>query len=337
MTKETLDKIFKVVLVVGVFTLPLWMSSPAYLQIVILMFWYAYITTSWNMVGGWAGVLPLGHSAYIGIGAYTSTVLAIHYGVSPWIGMFIGGVLASLVGIIIGIPTLKMRGAYFALSTMAFGEGVRVFVENTDKLGPFVLNGPRGICIPLQESFANFQFMSKVPYYYIILIMLCLALFVTWYMSRIRIGYYLNAGGEESEAAEALGVNVAKYKVIAMGISCFMTALAGTFYAQLMLYFYPKALLGLDLSFEIAFISLIGGRGTLAGPVIGALLLRPVTDFSRIYFSSMLPGLHLVIYGLILILIMLYQPRGLQAPLSKFYDWLLNKITGNAVKKEVKS
>jgi branched-chain amino acid transport system permease protein len=337
MTKETLDKIFKIVLVVGVFTLPLWMSSPAYLQIVILLFWYAYITTSWNMVGGWAGVLPLGHSAYIGIGAYTSTVLAIHYGLSPWVGMVVGGILASIVGIIIGIPTLKMRGAYFALSTMAFGEGVRVFVENTDKLGPFVLNGPRGICIPLSESFWNFQFMSKVPYYYIILIMLCIALFVTWYMSRIRIGYYLNAGGEEPEAAEALGVNVAKYKVVAMGISCFMTALAGTFYAQLMLYFYPKALLGLDLSFEIAFIALIGGRGTLAGPVIGALLLRPVTDFSRIYFSSMLPGLHLVIYGLILIFIMLYQPRGLQAPLSKFYDWLLNKIAGNAVTKEVKS
>jgi len=337
MTKERLDKILKIVLVVGVFTLPLWMSSPAYLQIVILLFWYAYITTSWNMVGGWAGVLPLGHSAYIGIGAYTSTVLAIHYGLSPWIGMLAGGIIASIVGIIIGIPTLKMRGAYFALSTMAFGEGVRVFVENTDKLGPFVLNGPRGICIPLHESFINFQFMSKVPYYYIILIMLCIALFVTWYMSRIRIGYYLNAGGEEPEAAQSLGVNVARYKVIAMGISCFMTALAGTFYAQLMLYFYPKAILGLDLSFEIAFISLIGGRGTLAGPVIGALLLRPVTDFSRIYFSSMLPGLHLVIYGIVLILVMLYQPRGLQAPLSRFYDWLLNKITGNVVEKEVKS
>ncbi len=337
MTKETLDKILKIVLIVGVFTLPLWMSSPAYLQIVILLFWYAYITTSWNMVGGWAGVLPLGHSAYIGIGAYTSTVLAIHYGLSPWIGMVAGGILAAIVGIIIGIPTLKMRGAYFALSTMAFGEGVRVFVENTDKLGPFVLNGPRGICIPLQESFTNFQFMSKVPYYYIILIMLCIALFVTWYMSRIRIGYYLNAGGEEPEAAQSLGVNVARYKVIAMGISCFMTALAGTFYAQLMLYFYPKGLLGLDLSFEIAFISLIGGRGTLAGPVIGALLLRPVTDFSRIYFSSMLPGLHLVIYGVVLILVMLYQPRGLQAPLSRFYDWFLNKMTGNVVEKEVKS
>lgn len=337
MKRETLDKILKIVLIAGVFTLPLWMNSPTYLQILILLFWYAYLTTSWNLVGGWAGVLPLGHSAYIGIGAYTSTVLAMHYGLSPWIGMFVGGILASIVGIIIGVPTLKLRGAYFALSTMAFGEGVRVLVENTNKLGPFAINGPRGICIPLQNGFWNFQFISKVPYYYIILIMLCVALFVTWYMSRVRIGYYLNAGGEEPEAAEALGVNVAKYKVIAMAISCFMTGLAGTFYAQMALYFYPKAILGLDLSFEIAFIALIGGRGTLAGPVLGALVLRPVTDFSRIYFSSILPGLHLVIYGLVLILVMIYQPRGIQEPLSKAYDWFLDKMAGTARAKGVKS
>lgn len=109
MTKETLDKILKIVLVVGVFTLPLWMSSPTYLQILILLFFYAYLTTSWNLVGGWAGVLPLGHSAYVGIGAYTSTVLFMHYGLSPWLGMLAGGVLAAIVGTIIGIPTLKLR------------------------------------------------------------------------------------------------------------------------------------------------------------------------------------------------------------------------------------
>lgn len=327
MTRDTLDRTLKILAVLTVFTLPLWVTSPSYLQILILLFWYAYLTTSWNLVGGWAGVLPLGHSAYIGIGAYTSTILAMNYGISPWFGMIAGGVIAAIVGVFIGVPTLKLRGAYFALSTMAFGEGLRVFVENTDRLGSCVLNGPRGICIPLSNSFWNFQFMGKAPYYYIILIMLAIALFITWYMSRIRIGYYLNAGGEEPEAAQALGVNVAKYKVIAMAISCFMTALAGTFYAQLALYFYPKAILGLDLSFEIAFIALIGGRGTLAGPVLGALILRPVSEFSRIYLSSVLPGLHLVIYGLILILVMIFQPRGIQEPLTRFYKWFLDKVT----------
>jgi branched-chain amino acid transport system permease protein len=337
MTRENLDKLLKIILIVGVFTLPVWMRSPTYLQILILLFFYAYLTTAWNLVGGFAGVLPLGHSAYVGIGAYTSTVLFMAFGLSPWIGMFVGGIVAAIVGTIIGIPTLKLRGAYFALATMAFGEGVRVLVENTDKIGPLLVNGPRGICIPLHNSFASFQFMSKIPYYYIILIMLCIVLCVTWYISRIRIGYYLAGGGEEPEAAEALGVNVAKYKVIAMALSCFLTGIAGTFYAQLMLYFYPKQILGLDFSFEIAFIALIGGRGTIAGPVIGALLLRPVSDFSRIYLSDIAPGLHLVIYGLILILVMLYMPRGLVDPLSRGYNWVLDKFTGKTEVEGVKA
>lgn len=332
--RKTLDTILKTALVVLVFTLPLWITSPTYLQILIMLFLFAYLTTSWNLVGGFAGVLPLGHSAYVGIGAYTSTVLWIAWGVSPWIGMWVGGILAAIVGIIIGIPTLKLRGAYFALSTMAFGEGLRVLTENVMKVGPLVINGPRGISLPLVpgNNFAVFQFVSKIPYYYIILIMLFIALFITWYISRIRPGYYLAAGGEEPEAAHSLGVNVAKYKVWAMALSCFMTALGGTFLAQLTLYIYPKQILGLDFSFELAFIALIGGRGTIAGPVIGALLLRPLNEFTRIYLSDTLPGLHLVIFGAILILVMLYQPRGLVEPLTGLYNRLLDRLSGETKK-----
>jgi len=312
-----------------VFALPLVVTSPTYLQILILLFFYAYLTTSWNLVGGFAGVLPLGHSVFVGIGAYTSTILTLQYGISPWIGMLVGGLVAALVGVIMGLPTFRLRGAYFCLCTIAFAEGIRVMVENIDNLGPLHINGPRGLLIPLKEpSFWHYQFMSKLPYYYIILVMLILVLALTWFISRSKIGYYLAAGGEEPEAAAALGVNVANTKLFAMALSCFLTALAGTFYAQLMLYFYPKGLMGLDLSFEIAFIALIGGRGTIAGPVIGALVLRPLNEFTRIYLSDMLPGLHLVIFGLILILVMLYKPQGLTAPLSAFYNRLADRLTG---------
>jgi branched-chain amino acid transport system permease protein len=310
------------------FGLPLIIRSATYLHILVLLFFYAYLTTSWNLVGGFAGVLPLGHAAFVGIGAYSSTILFLQYGISPWIGMLVGGVLATLAGVLIGLPTFKMRGAYFALATIAFAEGFRVIVENVDYFGPFKINGPRGLQIPpLDTGLANFLFTTKEPYYYIILIMLIAVLILTYVISRSKLGYYLNAGGEEPEAAMALGVNVARAKLIAMAMSSFLTALAGTFYAQFTLYIHPKSIISLDLSFEIAFIALIGGRGSIAGPILGALLLRPVGDFSRIYFGDTLPGMHLVIFGLVLILVMHYQPRGLQEPLTRLYTNLVRRLT----------
>ena len=311
------------------FGLPLVIRSATYLHILVLLFFYAYLTTSWNLVGGFAGVLPLGHAAFIGIGAYTSTILSLQYGLSPWLGMLVGGLIATIVGILIGLPTLKMRGAYFALATIAFGEGLRVTMENIDYLGPFNINGPRGLQIPpLKTGLANFMFAGKEPYYYIILIMLIGVLLLTYRISKSKLGYCLNAGGEEPEAAKALGINVARSKLMAMALSSFLTALAGTFYAQFTLYIHPKSIISLDLSFEIAFIALIGGRGSIAGPVLGALLLRPVSDFSRIYFGDTLPGMHLIIFGVVLILVMTYQPRGLQEPLTRLYHKVIQRFFG---------
>jgi len=330
MTRNTLHRCAPLVPLVLALVLPLFIRSATYLHILILIYFYAYLTTSWNLVGGFAGVLPLGHSAFLGIGAYTSTILSLQYGISPWLGMIVGGVLASIVGVLIGLPTFKMRGAYFALATIAFAEGIRVMVENIDKIGPFVLNGPRGLQIPpLAFGLDKMLFAGKEPYYYIILIMLIAVLLLTAFISRSKLGYYLNAGGEEPEAAMALGINVARAKLIAMAMSSFLTALAGTFYAQFNLYIHPKSVISLDLSFEIAFIALIGGRGSIVGPVLGALLLRPVGDFSRIYFGDTLPGMHLIIFGVILILVMTYQPRGLQEPLTRLYERMLDRLSSD--------
>ncbi|WP_432734529.1 branched-chain amino acid ABC transporter permease [Maridesulfovibrio sp. FT414] len=330
MTENTIKKYCLAGVVLFAFAMPLFVHSPTYLHISIMLLLFAYMTTTWNLVGGFAGVLPLGHSVFVGIGAYTSTILWLQYAISPWIGMLVGGVISGIVGFLIGKPTLKMRGAYFALSTMAFVEGIRVVVENLSYLGPFKLNGPRGLNIPPlsggEGSFAAFQFASKEPYYYIILTMLIAVLALTWYISRSKLGYYLTAGGEEPDAAEALGINVSKYKVQAMVMSAFLTSLAGTFLAQLTLFIYPKSVLTLDLSFELAFIALIGGRGSLAGPVIGALLLRPVSEFSRIYLSDSLPGMHLILFGAILVVVMLLQPSGLTAPLTARFNALVKRI-----------
>ena len=331
MARNTIRIVPPVLAGVIVLALPLAVRNPTYLHILVLLYLYAYLTTSWNLVGGFAGVLPLGHAAFVGIGAYTSTVLSLQYGISPWIGMIIGGILATIAGVIIGLPTFKMRGAYFALATIAFAEGLRVVVENIDNLGPFRLNGPRGLQIPpLKPGLLNFMFATKEPYYYIILFMLAGVLLLTYVISRSKLGHYLVAGGEEPEAAMALGVNVARAKLTAMAISSFLTAFAGTFWAQFTLYIHPKSVMSLDISFEIAFIALIGGRGSIAGPVLGALLLRPVSDFSRIYFGDKLPGLHLIIFGVVLILVMLYQPRGLQEPLTRAYRSITKKFLGHA-------
>jgi len=316
-----------VIVVVTLLALPLFIRSVTFFQFMILILWYAYLTTSWNLVGGFAGVLPLGHAAFAGIGAYTSSVLFIHYGLTPWAGMVVGGLLAAIVGVIIGAPTFKLRGAYFALATIAISEGLRVILENIQKIGGFEINGARGILLPLKgHSPIDFQFLDKRYYYYIILAMLAVIFIITYRIARSKLGYYLTAGGEEKEGAEALGVNVAKCKLIAMAISTFFTAMGGTFYMQLVHYIYPRGILSLDLSFEIAFIAIIGGRGTLIGPIIGAVLLVPAAELTRTYLGGSYEGVHLMLYGAVLMAVMLFRPRGLMEPLEAFYRWGVQKL-----------
>ncbi len=309
--------------------IPVIFRNPAFLQLMVLVLLYAYLTTSWNLVGGFAGVLPLGHTLFAGIGAYTSTLLFIELGLTPWIGMFVGAFLAMIAGFLIGLPTLKLRGAYFALSSIAFLEGFRVVTENTKVLFGVKINGPQGLLLPLKgNSLYYFQFDNKMWYYYVILIMTAIVLYITYKVSVSRLGYYLMAGGEDKEAAEALGVNVFRCKMIAMMMSTFLTALGGTFYAQLVRYIYPRGIMNLEFAFEIAFIAIVGGRGTIAGPILGSFLLVPVAELTRIYLGGSYLGIHLVMYGLVLMLVMIFQPRGITEPLTKIYNNILDRFEG---------
>lgn len=309
--------------------IPVVFRNPAFLQLMVLVLLYAYLTTSWNLVGGFAGVLPLGHTLFAGIGAYTSTLLFIELGLTPWVGMFVGAFLAMVAGILIGLPTLKLRGAYFALSSIAFLEGFRVVTENTKVLFGVKINGPQGLLLPLKgNSLYYFQFDNKIWYYYVILIMTAIVLYITYKVSVSRLGYYLMAGGEDKEAAEALGVNVFRCKMIAMMMSTFLTALGGTFYAQLVRYIYPRGIMNLEFAFEIAFIAIVGGRGTIAGPILGSFLLVPVAELTRIYLGGSYLGIHLAVYGLVLMLVMIFQPRGITEPLTKIYNNILDRFEG---------
>lgn len=318
-----------VVCILALIVIPAIFRNQSFLQLVVLVLLYAYLTTSWNLVGGFAGVLPLGHTLFAGIGAYTSTLLFIELGLTPWIGMFVGAFLAMLAGLLIGLPTLKLRGAYFALASIAFLEGSRVVTENTKEIFGVKINGPQGLLLPLKgNSLYYFQFDNKIWYYYLILIMTAIVLYITYKVSVSRLGYYLMAGGEDKEAAEALGVNVFRCKIIAMMMSTFLTALGGTFYAQLVRYIYPKGIMNLEFAFEIAFIAIVGGRGTIAGPILGSFLLVPVAELTRLYLGGSYLGIHLVMYGIVLMLVMIFQPRGITEPLARVYNNILDRFEG---------
>ncbi len=277
----------------------------------------AAAAVAFDFTAGYIDIVNFGFAAFMGLGGYTSAIIVTNYGISPWIGFPLGALAAGLLGLLTGMLTLRLRGIYAAVMTWFVALALMGIARNlTD-----ITRGSLGLAVP-----PLLPTIDNMPYYYIILVMLSGVLAFTWFISRSKLGYLLNAGGEEPEAAMALGINVARTKLIAMAMSSFLTALAGTFYAQFTLYIHPKSIISLDLSFEIAFIALIGGRGSIAGPVLGALLLRPVSDFSRIYFGDTLPGMHLIIFGVVLILVMLFQPRGLQEPLTRMYNRLQARL-----------
>ena len=176
-----------------------------------------------------------------------------------------------------------------------------------------------------------FQFAEKIYFYYIILSILLLIVYIAYRVHNSRLGFYLVAGGDDQEAAESLGINVSRCKLIALSISAFFTAIVGTFYAQLVLYIFPQGIMSLNLSFEIAFIAIIGGRGTLLGPVIGAMILVPIGEISRIYLSgSRFLGIHLMMYGAIIVIAMLFKPQGMMGGIERWYWALVRKLGGKS-------
>jgi branched-chain amino acid transport system permease protein len=288
--------------------LPLCLDKYA-LGIFVMIFFYAYVGQSWNILTGYTGHISLGHALYIGVGAYTSTFLAQNYGISPWIGMLIGGVFAVLIALLLGFLGFRfgIRGVYFVIMTIAFAEITRLIVSHVEALGSF-----SGIFVDFNPSFTNFQFRGNVPYYYIALGFMVASLVAVHMIERSKLGRFMVAIREDEEAAQALGVDTFKYNMIAIAISAFMTSLAGTFYANYIFYLHPNSLFGIALSIELILRPIVGGLGTLFGPVIGSFILTPLSEISRAYFTKGgLEGLHLILYGVLAILVVLFMPKGI--------------------------
>lgn len=294
---------------------PLLVQDLYFLHVFILVFYFAYLGTAWSLVG-MAGQLSFGHAAFLGIGGYASTLLFVDLGVTPWLGMWVGAVTAAAVGVIIGYPTFRLRGPYFALTTIAMAEILRIYVE-TNEVGPFgiKLRGAMGLLLPPRgDSPALFQFIGKEPYYYIALVMMAGAIAISYAINRTRLGYYLAAIRSDRDAAESLGISITRCNLIAMAISCFLTALGGTFYAQYFRYINPERGMGLTMSIEIVLVGVVGGWQTVLGPTIGSILLTPISEIIRAELGGTYAGLHLLLYGLVLMIVILFLPKGLNDP-----------------------
>jgi branched-chain amino acid transport system permease protein len=294
--------------------LPLVVRNAFAVDIFIRILLFAFIGTAWNLLGGYAKQLSLGHAAFFGLGAYTSTLLQIDFGISPWIGMAAGGVVGMLASLPIGWLCFRLRGPYFAIATIATAQVLMlIFLKFRDFAW-----GAEGTTIPnLGNAPLMMQFEGKTPYYYIVLCLLALALAITAWVERSRIGYYLVAIGEDEDAAEAIGIDVARVKRNIYMISSFLTALAGTFYTQYIYFIDPQTAFNFSVSIEAALVSIVGGIGTLWGPLIGTMLLETTSALLQSWLGNSIGGVQLTVYSLILMSVILWKPTGIMGYVSE--------------------
>jgi len=299
--------------------LPIMVKSSFAVDIFIRILLFSFIGTAWNLMGGYAKQLSLGHAAYFGLGAYTSTILQINHDVSPWIGMVAGGVVAMLASLPIGWLCFRLRGPYFTIATIATAQALMlIFLKFRDfAWGAEGTTIPNFGSEPLMTQFLMMQFATKASYYYLVLGLLVVGLLVTWLIERSWIGYYLVAIGEDEDAAEAIGVNAPRMKRDIYMISAFLTALAGTFYTQYIYFIDPATAFSFSISIEAALVSIVGGIGTLWGPVIGTILLETTSTLLQSWLGSSIGGVQLTVYSLILMAVILWRPTGLMGMIDE--------------------
>lgn len=286
---------------------PWFVESDFWMNFLVLVLFFGYLGQSWNILAGYTGQFSFGHAAFFGTGAYVSAILQLKFGVNPWIGLALSAAGGGLVGAFIGSLSFRygLRGAYFALVTLAFAEVLRVLSNSADITG-----GGLGLMVPLNYGLGNLQFPDKTGYYYVILVMTAGSLVFAWYLERSRFGARLMAVRENEDAAKALGVNVFRYKLMAITCAGIMAGMGGTFYVQYFYYLDPTIAFGPAKSIEMLLMTIVGGMGTVFGPLVGSVVLHLVGDLTRQILADA-PGLNLVFYGVLLIVILRYLPNGL--------------------------
>jgi branched-chain amino acid transport system permease protein len=287
--------------------------APGLRDVTVLTFLFAGLALAWNISGGYAGLISFGHAAFFSVGAYTSTILLVHAGLTPWIGIWIGAILAAACGIVLALVCARLRGPFFILSTLAFAEVVRIGALNWASL----TGGPEGLSILPTPSLSQMVFASKNTYGVLMLGYLLFVYSITKALEASRYGYYLLAVRDDEDAANAAGINPLRVRATAMALSAFLTGIGGSLFAQYFLYLDPTFLASPELSFQLALLPAVGGLGTAIGPVLGSFLITPLSELLRSHLGNAAAGLHLAIYSAALIVVMLYFPGGLAAALDK--------------------
>lgn len=269
----------------------------------------AISASAWNLLGGYAGQVSVGHAVYFGAGAYASLVVYTQFGWPPIAGAPIGILVSLAISVLVGTPTFRLRGHYFSMATIAMAELARILAGNWPLVGAAVgLMGP-----PVPRSVADLSFISPVPYHYIFLAVLIVLLGLTWQMQRSRMGFYLAAIRGGDRAARSLGVPVLRYKLYALFLSAAFTSLAGSLYAVMVGFADPDSTLGILISVKLLIISALGGAGSLFGPLIGAMILIPLEETTNAAFGGSGTGITFIVYGAIIVLVARFQPGGVAA------------------------
>jgi branched-chain amino acid transport system permease protein len=295
-------------LVIILLGFPLVFKLPFPLHIATQVLMYGALGAAWNVLGGYVGRVSFGAAAFFGLGAYVSLLGLTKFGISPLLGIPIGMVLASVIAYLVGTPTLRLKGHYFSLATIALGEFARIVFVNLEWAG-----GSMGVEAPLKPNFLNLTFHEKSSYYYIALVLAALTALGVFALVRGKAGYYWRAIRGDEDAARTLGVKVEHFKRLAFVVSSAITALWGGFFAYYVGFIDPDSVFALHISTQIVLVATLGGVGTLLGPWLGALVLIPLSELTRAGLGGGGKGLDLFLYGLIILLIALYQPGGLMA------------------------
>ena len=286
--------------------LPFFLSAYS-LGIAIAMVFGAFLAQTWNLMSGYAGLFSFGHAAFVGIGAYTSSLLFYYFKISPWFGMLAGMLLSGLLGYFIAFLSVryKLRGDYFALTTLAFAEILLVIANNT----PFTL-ASNGVTIPFNGTWKDFMFQDKKVFYFIVLIMVVGVTVLIAKLQKTKTGLYFIAMRESEDAADALGVNIFRYKATAIVLSAMLASMGGTFYAQYYTYINAESVFASTISMDCVIPCIVGGSGTVVGPLIGTVLYKGFKEYTTVAFSKV-PGANMVAYAILMILFLRFFPRGI--------------------------